>query len=124
MLCNTSSGVKAVLNDLILSNVFRSGVVALVKTLAVELGSDNIRVNAIAAGRISTGRVEQLDRRRAERAGASPAEIRATAEASIPLRRYGAAAEFARVAVFHCSPANTYVTGQTLLVDGGLVRAF
>jgi 3-oxoacyl-[acyl-carrier protein] reductase len=119
---NTSSGVKAALDGLILSNVFRMGVVGLTKTLAVELGPSNILVNAIAAGRIATDRVATLDEMRAKRADVAPLDIRRQTEASIPLRRYGTSDEFARTVVFHCSPANTYVTGQTLLVDGGMVR--
>jgi 3-oxoacyl-[acyl-carrier protein] reductase len=121
---NTSSGVKAVLDGLILSNVFRAGVIALTKSLAIELGPRNVLVNAVAAGRIDTDRVASLDRLRATRAGVTAPEVRQQAEAGIPLRRYGRPEEFARTVVFHCSPANSYITGQTLLVDGGLVRAW
>jgi 3-oxoacyl-[acyl-carrier protein] reductase len=120
---NTSSGVKAPLDGLILSNVFRMGVIGLTKSLAAELGASNILINAIAAGRIATDRVANMDRIRAMNAGVSVEEVQARAEAAIPLGRYGSAEEFARTVVFHCSPANTYTTGQTLLVDGGMVRA-
>jgi 3-oxoacyl-[acyl-carrier protein] reductase len=55
--------------------------------------------------------------------GVSVEEVRGGAEERIPLGRYGSPEEFARVAVFLASPANSYVTGQAFLVDGGMVRA-
>ena len=69
ILCSTSSSIKAVLDNLILSNTFRMGVVGLAKTLSQELGKDNILVNVIAPGRIGTTRIDQLDKVRADRAG-------------------------------------------------------
>jgi len=120
----TSSSVRRVLDNLILSNTFRMGVLGLTKSLARELGPDNILVNVLGPGKIETERVAQLDRMRAERAGISPEELKAKVVADIPLGRYGSPGEFAQIAVFLCSQANTYITGQTVLVDGGLVRAY
>ncbi|MBA4116099.1 MAG: SDR family oxidoreductase [Rubrobacter sp.] len=57
------------------------------------------------------------------RLGVSIEEVRGRVEGRIPLGRYGTPEEFARVAVSLASPANSYVTGQALLVDGGMVRA-
>lgn len=119
----TSSSIKQTLDNLILSNTFRAGVVGLAKSLSQELAKDNILINTIGPGRIATDRVAQLDEIRANNLGVSYEEIRSSTEESIPMGRYGLPEEFAKQAVFLCSGANTYVTGQTLLVDGGLVKA-
>jgi len=119
----TSSSIKQTLDNLILSNTFRAGVVGLAKSLSQELAKDNILINTIGPGRIDTERVRHLDSIRADKLGVSYEEIKSSTEASIPMGRYGLPEEFAKQAVFLCSSANTYVTGQTLLVDGGLVKA-
>lgn len=121
ILCSTSSSIKAVLDNLILSNTFRNGVVGLAKSLAQELAKDGILVNVIGPGRVDTDRIDQLDRLRADKEGISVEEMRRKIFKSIPLGRYGKPPEYAKMAVFLCSEANTYVTGQTVLVDGGLV---
>jgi 3-oxoacyl-[acyl-carrier protein] reductase len=120
----TSSSVKRVLDNLILSNTFRMGVVGLTKSLSQELAKDNILVNVIAPGRIATDRTKYLDNVKAEKSGVTTEEVEKQSAASIPLGRYGDPSEFAKTLVFLCSEANTYVTGQTVLVDGGLVKAF
>ncbi|HEY2574536.1 MAG TPA: SDR family oxidoreductase [Verrucomicrobiaceae bacterium] len=120
----TSSSVKSPLENLILSNTFRTGVMGLSKTLAGELGPDGILVNVMGPGRIQTDRITQLDNIRATRSQRSVEEIRAETFKTIPLGRYGEPAEYAKLAVFLGSPANTYITGQTVLVDGGMVRAY
>ena len=118
-----SSTVKQPLDGMILSNVFRLAVVGLAKTLAGELAADGILINTLGPGKIDTDRVAGLDAGRARLAGASVNQVRAQSEQAIPLGRYGTPEEFADVAAFLVSGANTYLTGQTLLVDGGLVKA-
>lgn len=120
----TSSSVKSPLDNLILSNTFRTGVLGLTKTLASELGQDGILVNVLGPGRIQTERIEQLDGIRAAKSNVSIDRIRADTARTIPLGRYGTPDEYAKMAVFLGSPANTYITGQTLLVDGGMVKAY
>jgi 3-oxoacyl-[acyl-carrier protein] reductase len=120
----TSSSVKSPLDNLILSNTFRTGVLGLTKTLASELGRDGILVNVIGPGRIQTDRIEQLDKIRATKSGATIEQVRADTAKTIPLGRYGTPEEYAKLAVFLGSPANTYITGQTILVDGGMVKAY
>jgi 3-oxoacyl-[acyl-carrier protein] reductase len=120
----TSSSVKSPLDNLILSNTFRTGVMGLTKTLASELGKDGVLVNVLGPGRIQTERIEQLDGIRAKKTGVSVEQIRTDTAKTIPLGRYGTPDEYARMAVFLGSPANTYITGQTLLVDGGMVKAY
>jgi 3-oxoacyl-[acyl-carrier protein] reductase len=119
----TSSSIKQPLENLMLSNVFRTGVLGLSKSLSVELAPDGILVNTLGPGRIATARLASLDESRAESQGVTVEEVRRRTEEGIPLGRYGEPEEFARVAVFLASEANTYVTGQALLVDGGMVRA-
>lgn len=118
-----SSSIKSPIENLLLSNTYRVALVGLAKSLSVELAPDGILINTLGPGRIATDRVAGLDAGRARTAGISVAEVRAQAEAGIPVGRYGTAAEFATVATFLLSGANTYVTGQAFLVDGGMVRA-
>jgi len=121
---NTSVSTKQAIDSLLLSNVFRSGLVGLGKSLAREFGSDGILVNTVGPGRIDTERVEQLDTVWAEKGGISYEEQRARAQASIPLGRYGEPADFGRIVAFLCSGANTYLTGQNVLIDGAMVEAY
>jgi 3-oxoacyl-[acyl-carrier protein] reductase len=109
-----SSSVKSPLTQLAVSNGLRPGLAMTAKTLADELGPNGIRVLGLLPGRIATARTEELDARAPGR--------RETAEAAIPLRRYGDPAEFGRVAAFLLSPAASYLTGLVVPVDGGALR--
>lgn len=119
----TSTSIKQPIDGLILSNVLRAGVNALTKTLATELAPDGILINTVAPGRILTDRIRELDEGRARKTGLSAEEIRSENERQIPLGRLGQPDEFGRIAAFYASFANTYVTGQAILVDGGSVKA-
>jgi 3-oxoacyl-[acyl-carrier protein] reductase len=119
----TSVSVKQPVDNLILSNSVRMGVIGLTKTLAQELGPEGIRVNSILPGYTRTRRVEQLAQVRAEKEGISVEEALADNAANTPLRRVGQPEEFGNVAVFLCSPAASYVTGAMLPVDGGSIKA-
>ena len=123
ILAVASSSVKVPLPGLILSNVMRAGVAGLMKTLANELARYDILVNTVCPGRIATDRVAELDAARANLEGKTVAEVKQAEENQIPLKRYGSPEEFARVTAFLASEANTYVTGSTLMIDGGLVQA-
>jgi 3-oxoacyl-[acyl-carrier protein] reductase len=117
-----SSSVKQPIEGLTLSNTFRTGLAGLAKNLSIELAPDGILINTLGPGRISTARSQGMDTSQADSRGVSVEEVRAEFEARIPLGRYGTPEEFARVATFLASPANSYVTGQAVLVDGGMVR--
>ncbi|GMA48864.1 oxidoreductase [Alicyclobacillus contaminans] len=118
-----SSSIKQPIDNLVLSNTFRTAVAGLSKSLALELAPDNILVNTLGPGRIATNRVAELDANTATREGISVAAVVARSVAQIPLGRYGEPDEFAALAVFLGSAANGYITGQSILVDGGMVRS-
>jgi 3-oxoacyl-[acyl-carrier protein] reductase len=120
---STSSAVKEPIPNLALSNVARASVAALAKTLADELAADRIRVNHLVPGRFDTDRVRELDALRGQAAGTSAGDIRAAFSRTIPLGRYGEPGEYADAAVFLFSHAARYITGASLQVDGGLIRA-
>jgi 3-oxoacyl-[acyl-carrier protein] reductase len=120
---STSSAIREPIPNLALSNVVRSSAAALAKTLANELAADKIRVNHLLPGRIDTDRVRELDTIRGKSTGTSSDEIRNSYVKTIPLGRYGQPDEFANAAVFLFSDAARYITGASLQVDGGLIRA-
>ena len=108
----TSSAVKEPTEHLALSNTIRPGVTGYAKTLARELGPRGVTVNCVAPGRIDTARLAQL-----YPDGPSEGDLRA-----IPLGRWGTPQEFGDVACFLASDRARYVTGTTVVVDGGLTR--
>ena len=118
----TSMSVKEPIQRLLLSNVFRSGVTSLVKSLSVELAKDQIRVNNLMPGRIDTDRVKSLDANIAAKSGITIEEIKKGFEATIPLGRYGTIEEFGKAGAFLLSPAASYITGVSLAVDGGIMK--
>lgn len=119
----SSTSTKEVIDDLILSNTFRSGMVGLTKTLARELAPYNILVNTVGPGRIETDRILELDSLTAEKKGVSFEDITNHQKSLIPIGRYGQPEEFAKVVVFLASAANTYLTGQSLVIDGAMLKA-
>ena len=108
----TSSAVKEPTEHLALSNTVRPGITGWAKSLARELGPQGVTVNCVAPGRIETARLEQL-----YPDGPSEADLKA-----IPLGRWGTPQEFGDVACFLASDRARYVTGTTVVVDGGLTR--
>ncbi|HLZ26452.1 MAG TPA: SDR family oxidoreductase [Chloroflexota bacterium] len=122
VITSTSSSVKQPLPTLMLSNAVRSATTAWSKTLSDQVAADGITVNTLAPGRIETERIVQIDTDLAQRTGRSRQEVERDALATIPLRRYGRPEEFGAAAAFLASEQASYITGVTLLVDGGLFR--
>jgi 3-oxoacyl-[acyl-carrier protein] reductase len=108
----TSSAVKEPTEHLALSNTVRPGVTGWAKSLARELGPQGVTVNCLAPGRIETARLAEL-----YPDGPSEADLKA-----IPLGRWGTPQEFGDVACFVASDRARYMTGTTVVVDGGLLR--
>ena len=119
----TSIAVKQPVENLMLSNSLRAAVTGFARTLANEVAAYGITVNNLLPGYTQTERVEELAQMLAQREGISPAEFRGRWEAEIPLRRLGAPREFAALAAFLASERASYITGTSIPVDGGWVRA-
>lgn len=122
ILAVTSSSVKEPNDILLMSNVMRSGVTSLLKSLSRQLAPEKIRVNNLIPGRIFTGRVQALDALRAKKFERTVAEERTWQEERIPWGRYGRIEEFGRAGAFLLSDAASYITGETLIVDGGAMK--
>ena len=114
--------VKQPIGNLVLSNTGRTAVIGLAKSLALAYAAKNLRVNNVCPGSILTDRIRGLAGKRAEVSGRPAAEILAEDAAAIPMGRIGEPAEFANAVVFLASPAASYITGVTLLVDGGAYK--
>ena len=118
-----STSVKVPLDNMILSNSIRSGVIGLAKTLSVELGPDRIRVNTVLPGATLTGRLRHFMAARAQKLGKTLEEVQRAREATIPLGHFGEPEDVANMIVFLASDRARYVTGVTVQVDGGMVRS-
>jgi 3-oxoacyl-[acyl-carrier protein] reductase len=119
---DTSFTVKEPLDRLILSNVFRVGVISMAKTLSRELAKDNITVNNVCPGTFDTDRIQQLLAERAETSGKSIDEVKDELIKDIPLGRMQKPEELADLVVFLASEKASGITGTTIQVDGGMVR--
>jgi len=108
--------------DLVLSNAIRAGVMGLVRSLANDFGKYGITVNNVAPGYTATERVKQLAAQRAAASGKSESEIEQVWVNQIPVNRMGRPEEIADAVVWLASERASFVTGQTLLVDGGMYK--
>ena len=120
---NTSVAVKEPYQDLILSNVFRVGVVSLAKTLSRKLAGENILINSICPGFTRTDRADELLRDRAEVREIALEEMEKATASEIPIGFIPSPEGLASLVVFLASERASSITGTTIQVDGGYIKA-
>ena len=118
----TSITVRQPVDNLILSNSIRAAVTGFARTLANEVATDGITVNNILPGWTRTERVEELAAANAKREGTTREVMLERIAAQIPMHRLGEPREFAALAAFLASDRASYITGQSIAVDGGWIR--
>jgi 3-oxoacyl-[acyl-carrier protein] reductase len=117
-----STSVKQPIPGLLLSNAIRPAVIGLAKTLASELAPDDILVNNVCPGSFDTARIWKVYESRAQGTPLTAEQVAEQAAKAIPLGRLGDPKELANLVAFLVSDKATYITGQTLCVDGGLTN--
>jgi 3-oxoacyl-[acyl-carrier protein] reductase len=117
----TSLAAKQPVDILSISNTLRAGISALTKTLSNQYASDNITVNALLPGHISTDRQIQLNEVNSKKLGITVEKYAEKVKQGIPAKRYGTTQEIGDVAAFLCSERATYLAGVSLQVDGGII---
>jgi 3-oxoacyl-[acyl-carrier protein] reductase len=119
----TGYGVKEPMTDLVVSDSVRAGVTVMAKTIASDLAPFGITVNNIAPGPIMTDRLVAIHAARANSLGISIDEQFKRFAQSIPVRRMGRPEEIGDLCAYLCSPQAGYLTGQAIVVDGGVNRS-
>ncbi len=119
----TSIAVKQPVDGLMLSNSLRAAVTGFARTLANEVAADGITVNNLLPGYTRTERVEQLAHELAQRGDSVPERVVAGWEDQIPMGRLGEPSELASLAAYLASERASYITGQSIAVDGGWIRS-
>jgi 3-oxoacyl-[acyl-carrier protein] reductase len=119
----TSVSVKQPIDNLVLSNTTRLGVVGFAKTLASEYAKDNILVNVVCPGPTLTDRMKELIDTAVQNTGKSEGEVKRAWVDQIPLGRLGKPEELANLVVFLASERASYITGTAIQVDGGFVKS-
>jgi 3-oxoacyl-[acyl-carrier protein] reductase len=119
----TSTSVREVLANLMLSNSLRAAVLGWSKSLARELAPEKILVNCVAPGIVHTERIEELVAAAARKSGKTIDETRAAMASRIPLGRFGRPEEFAAAVAFLASARASFISGTTLYVDGAMMSS-
>lgn len=118
----TSASVKMPIAGLDVSSGARAGLTGFLAGIAREVAHANVTINFLLPGSFDTDRLQSGQSLTAEASGRSVAEVRGTAAASIPAKRFGAPGEFGAACAFLVSDRAGYITGQSLLIDGGAYR--
>ena len=119
----TSISVKEPIDNLVLSNSIRAAVHGLAKTLSSQVGRDGITVNNVMPGYTQTDRVNQLAAVRADQSGQTVEEVIAAMGNPVPVGRIGQPEEFGALVAFLASEKAGYISGASIPVDGGYIRA-
>lgn len=117
-----SASVKQPIENLVLSNSLRLAVVGFVKTLSQEIARSGVTLNILAPGYHATPAMERLFTHRSMLLGITPEEAKSEFEKETQVGFLGRPQDFASLAVWLLSPLSGYVTGQTISVDGGLIK--
>ncbi len=117
-----SSSVKQPIENLVLSTSLRLAVVGMVKTLSQEIAGSGVTLNILAPGSHNTPAIDRLYVKKSEQTGLPFDEVKKNAIQQIPVGALGEATDFASLAVWLLSKSSRYITGQTILVDGGMVK--
>jgi 3-oxoacyl-[acyl-carrier protein] reductase len=118
----TSVSVKQPMDNLLLSNALRAGVVGLAKTLSNQFARQGITVNCVCPGWTLTDRVAELNAARAQELGIPAEKVEQQVTANIPMGRMGRPEELAALIAFLASERAGYITGTAIQVDGGYVK--
>ncbi|WP_417710682.1 SDR family oxidoreductase [Roseibium aggregatum] len=119
----TSLSVKMPIEGLDLSSGARAGLTAFLAGVCRQLAPHGVTVNNLLPGKMDTDRLKGGFERAAQQSGKSLEDVRAAQAAEIPARRFGSAEEFGQTCAFLCSRHAGYITGQNILMDGGLYPA-
>lgn len=117
-----SSSVKQPIENLVLSTSLRLAVVGMVKTLSQEIAKSGVTLNILGPGSHNTPAIDRLYVKKSEQTGLPFDDVKKNAIQQIPVGALGQADDFASLAVWLLSKSSRYITGQTILVDGGIVK--
>lgn len=117
-----SSSVKQPIENLVLSNSLRLAVTGMVKTLSQEIARSGVTLNILGPGSHNTPAIDRLYHKKSEQTGLPFEEVKKAAINQIPVGALGEASDFASLALWLLSPQSRYVTGETITVDGGMIK--
>ena len=117
-----SSSVKQPIENLVLSNSLRLAVTGMVKTLSQEIARSGVTLNILGPGSHNTPAIDRLYHKKSEQTGLPFEDVKKAAINQIPVGVLGEAKDFASLALWLLSPQSRYVTGQTITVDGGMIK--
>ena len=116
----TSSAVKAPIAELGLSNGARTGLTGFIAGIARRTAAHNVTINNLLPGRFWTDRLRSSTEYNAKTQGKTVEEVKQALEKAIPAGRFGTAEEFGECCAYLCSAQASYITGQNMLIDGGM----
>ena len=119
----TSTSAKQPIDSLLLSNIMRAAVTGLSKSISNQYASSNIMVNNVLPGRILTDRILEIAEKKSKESGINQKDILNSLGQDIPIKRIGRPEEFAPIVTFLCSDMASYITGNSINIDGGLIKS-